>query len=121
LLGLAYLTRPEGIGYILVCLGWIVADGVLKKKWFKKLAFMGVLISSAFIFVVPYVIYIHQETGQWLISKKFAGIQSQLLRRGGGEADSPQVMEQVKPEKNNSRIIMIIKNMIKNMIVPSCV
>jgi len=115
LLSLAYLTRPEGIGYILVYLGWIVVDGVLKKKWFKKLAFMGVLISSAFIFVVPYVIYIHQETGQWLISKKFVGIQSQLLRRGGGEADSPKVMEQVKPEKNNSRIIMIIKNMIKGL------
>jgi len=112
-LGLAYLTRPEGIGYILVYLGWIVADGVFKKKWFKKLVLMGVLIPSAFVFVVPYVIYIHQETGQWLISKKFAGIQSQLLQRGVGEADSPKVIEQVKPEKNNSRIIMIIQNMVK--------
>jgi 4-amino-4-deoxy-L-arabinose transferase-like glycosyltransferase len=112
-LGLAYLTRPEGIGYILVYLGWIVADGVLKKKWFKKLVLMGVLIPSAFVFVVPYVIYIHQETGQWLISKKFTEIQSQLLQRGVGEADSLKVIEQVKPEKNDSKIMMIIKNMVK--------
>jgi hypothetical protein len=112
-LGLAYLTRPEGIGYILVYLGWIVANGVLKKKWLKQFVLMGVLIPCTFIFVVPYVIYIHQETGQWLISKKFAGIQSQLLRQGVEKADSPKVIEQVKPEKNNSRIIMIIKNMIK--------
>ncbi len=112
-LGLAYLTRPEGLGYILVYLGWIVADGVLKKKWFKKLVLMGVLIPSVFVFVVPYVIYIHQETGRWLISKKFAGIQSQLLQRRAGEADSPKVIQQAEPEKDNSRIIMIIKNMVK--------
>ena len=114
-LGLAYLTRPEGIGYILVYLGWIVAHGVLKKKWLKQFVLMGVLIPCTFILVVPYVIYIHQETGQWLISKKFAGIQSQLLRRGAGKADSPKVIEQVKPEKNNSRIIMIIQNMVKGL------
>jgi hypothetical protein len=114
-LGLAYLTRPEGIGYVLVYLGWIVADGVLKKKWLKQFILMGVLIPSAFVFVVPYVIYIHQETGQWLISKKFAWVQSQLLRRGAGEADSPKVIEQVKPAKNNSRIMMIIQNLVKGL------
>src|SRR4030042_469856 len=63
-LGLAYLTRPEGIGYVLVYLIWIIVDGGLKKGWFKKIALIGVLILSVLIFVIPYVIYIHQETGQ---------------------------------------------------------
>jgi predicted membrane-bound mannosyltransferase len=112
-LGLAYLTRPEGIGYLLVYLGWIVVDSVLKKKWFKQFVLLGVLILSVIIFVVPYVMYIHQETGQWLISKKAAGIQSQLLQQGVGGADSSKVIKQVKPEKNNSKIIMIIQNMVK--------
>jgi hypothetical protein len=114
-LGLAYLTRPEGIGYLAVYLGWIVAYGVLKKKWLKQLVLMGVLIPCTFIFVVPYIIYIHQETGQWLISKKFAWVQSQLLREGAGKTDSPKVIEQAMPEKNNSRIIMIIQNMVKGL------
>lgn len=75
-LGLAYLTRPEGIGYIVVYLIWIVAGGNLKRSWFKKFILMGVLTLSALIFVIPYVLYIHQETGQWLISKKAIDTQS---------------------------------------------
>jgi hypothetical protein len=35
-LGLAYLTRPEGIGYVLVYLMWIIVEGILK-GWFKRL------------------------------------------------------------------------------------
>ncbi|OGP53808.1 MAG: hypothetical protein A2Y65_12680 [Deltaproteobacteria bacterium RBG_13_52_11] len=106
-LGLAYLTRPEGIGYILVYLGWIVADGVLKKKWFKKIVLMGVLIPSVFVFVVPYVIYIHQETGQWLISKKAAEAQTQFFKKSTDEVNSTKGIEQKEPEKNNSKILVI--------------
>jgi 4-amino-4-deoxy-L-arabinose transferase-like glycosyltransferase len=78
-LGLAYLTRPEGIGYVLVYVIWILVNDGLKKGWFKKLIHLGVLTLTVFIFVVPYVIYIHQETGRWLITKKATGVQSQLL------------------------------------------
>jgi asparagine N-glycosylation enzyme membrane subunit Stt3 len=111
-LGLAYLTRPEGIGYVLVYLAWIVVNGVLKKKWFKQFVLMGVLIPSAFIFVIPYVLYIHQETEQWLLSKKAVEIQSQLLQKSEKEADSPNSVEQAKPEKNSSKILMITQNII---------
>ncbi len=111
-LGLAYLTRPEGIGYILVYLGWIVVDGVLTKKWLKKVVLGGIVIMSAFIFVIPYVTYIHQETGLWLISKKAMGVRSELLQKSVEEAGSPKAIEQVKPEKNNSKILMIIQNVV---------
>ncbi len=79
LLGLAYLTRPEGIGYVLVYMIWIVVDGGLKKGWFRKLIHIGVLTLTISIFVIPYIIYIHQETGRWLITKKAVEVQSQLL------------------------------------------
>ena len=112
-LGLAYLTRPEGIGYVLVYLVWIIVEGVLRKKWSKKLILMGVLIPSVLVFVIPYVFYIHQETGQWLISKKAVAQQSQFLGRGAGEGDSSRGIEQNKSLEKNSKIRMIIGNIVK--------
>ncbi len=109
-LGLAYLTRPEGIGYVLVYVAWVVVDGVLRKKWFKKLILIGVFIPSVFIFVIPYVIYIHQETGQWLISKKAVDAQSQFLERSTGEIDLPKGIEQNETINKNFKILGIAQN-----------
>lgn len=111
-LGLAYLTRPEGIGYIFVYLVWIVVDGILKKKWFKAIVFSGVLISSIFICGVPYVIYVHQETGQWLISKKAVEAQSHFLKQSVEEIEPSKDIEQNNPEKKNSKIIWITRNIV---------
>jgi len=112
-LGLAYLTRPEGVGYVLVYLIWIVVDGGLKKKWFKKFILIGVLILSVFIFVIPYILYLHQDTGQWLISKKAATTQNQFLKKSAEEVDTSKGIEQNKPIKKNSRILMISQNIVK--------
>jgi len=112
-LGLAYLTRPEGIGYVLVYLIWIIVEGILKKGWFKKIALVGVLILSVFIFVAPYIIYIHQETGQWLISKKADIAQNQFLKKSAGAVDPSKGIEQDEPVKKNSRILMISHNIVK--------
>ncbi len=83
-LGLAYLTRPEGIGYLFILLIWAVIYGGIKRGWFKKLALIGALILPLFIFTVPYLIHVHRETGQWFISKKAVEIQSQFLKLGEG-------------------------------------
>jgi 4-amino-4-deoxy-L-arabinose transferase-like glycosyltransferase len=112
-LGLAYLTRPEGIGYVLVYLIWIIVDGILEKKWFKKLILMGVLILSVLVFVIPYVFHIHQETGQWLISKKALTEQSQFLKNGVDKGDSLKDIEQNKPAEKDSKIQMIVGNIVK--------
>ncbi len=112
LLGLAYLTRPEGIGYVLIYLGWVVVDGVLRKKWSKKLILLGVLIPSLSIFVIPYVIYIHQETGRWLISKKALEGQAQFLKIGEEKADFSKALEQDKAIGKNSKILAIVRNMV---------
>jgi len=112
-LGLAYLTRPEGIGYVLVYLIWAVVEGGLAKKWFKRSIFIGVLILTVFIFVLPYTIYIHQETGKWLISKKAVAVQSDLLKESPEEADPLIGIEQNKPVKGDSKIVWITRNIIK--------
>jgi hypothetical protein len=112
-LGLAYLTRPEGIGYIFVYLIWVVVDGGLTRHWLKKLIFVGVLILSVFIFVIPYVLYIHQETGQWLMSKKAVKMQSQFLKKSTEKVDPSKGIEQNKPIKKNFRILMIAHNIVQ--------
>jgi 4-amino-4-deoxy-L-arabinose transferase-like glycosyltransferase len=114
-LGLAYLTRPEGIGYVLVYLAWVVIDGILRKKWFKRLILIGVLIPSVFIFVIPYVIHIHQETGRWLISKKAVDAQPQFLRENGEGANSSRGIEQNKPAEMNANILRITETIVQNL------
>lgn len=114
-LGLAYLTRPEGVGYVLVYLTWIVVEGILKKRWFKTFVFIGVLISSVFILVVPYVIYVHQETGQWLISKKAVEAQSQLFKKSIDKIKPSKDIEQTKPEKKDSKIVWVTRNIVHHL------
>jgi len=112
-LGLAYLTRPEGIGYVLVYLIWAVMEDGLKKNWFKRSIFIGVLILTVFIFVIPYVIYIHQETGQWLISKKAVAIQSNLLKENPEQIDPTIGIDQNKPVSGDSKVLWITHNIIQ--------
>jgi hypothetical protein len=109
-LGLAYLTRPEGIGYVLVFTAWIIVDGILEKKWFKTLASVGILISTILILAAPYVIFIHQETGEWLISKKAVAVQTNII---GGSEEEGQRPTREPFEERESGIIRIGKNMIR--------
>ena len=113
-LGMAYLTRPEGIGYVLVFLVWVVVNGGFKKRWLKKFILIGALIPTISIFVIPYMIYIHRETGQWLISKKAIEAQSQFLERSGEEVNPSKGTEQHKPEKKIFNIQWIIQNIVGN-------
>jgi len=112
-LGLAYLTRPEGIGYVMVYLIWALAEGGLKKKWFKRSIFIGVLTLTILIFVLPYVLYIHQETGQWLISKKAVAVQADLLRENPEQIDPPIAMKQKQLAGGESKIFWISRNIIQ--------
>jgi 4-amino-4-deoxy-L-arabinose transferase-like glycosyltransferase len=112
-LGLAYLTRPEGVGYVLVYLIWVVVDGGLKKKWVKIFILSGVLILSVFIFVIPYILYLHQDTGQWLISKKAVAVQTDLLKENPEQVDPSIGIDQNKPVSGDSKILWITHNIIQ--------
>jgi len=75
-LGMAYLTRPEGLGYLVVFLIWVVIYGGIKEGWFRKIVLVGGLVVVFLLFFLPYMLYIHQETGRWLLSKK--AVQAQV-------------------------------------------
>ncbi len=112
-LGLAYLTRPEGIGYVLVFLIWIIVDGGIRKKWPRKSILIATLLLTVFIFVVPYVNYIHRETGQWLISKKALDAQSRFLKEETEDVDSSKGIKKNGPVEKNSKILGITKNVVR--------
>jgi 4-amino-4-deoxy-L-arabinose transferase-like glycosyltransferase len=109
-LGLSYLTRPEGIGYLFIFLIWIAINGGIKRGWFKKFILIGALIVPLFILAVPYLIHIHHETGQWLISKKAVGIQYQLLAWDEREGIPPR-----ETENTASQILQLASKMIRNV------
>ncbi len=111
-LGLAYLARPEGIGYMAVYLAWIFVDGFLKKRWFKPLVSIGVMISSVLIISSPYLIYIHRETGKWLVSKKALEVQSLLFNKGEEGDSSLKGGSPGDSKKEDSKIVWMTRNVL---------
>ncbi len=78
-LGPAYLTRPEGIGYLPVFVLWAVFYGGVTRGWVKKIILSVGLIGLFLAVSFPYLRQIHEETGQWLITKKALDTQTQYL------------------------------------------
>ncbi len=75
LLGLAYLTRPEASGYLLLFGAYLLLVRLLQKRLFTRhtlLALVAYIIGFAFFFV-PYAVYVRIETGEWMVSEK-AGV-----------------------------------------------
>lgn len=72
LLGLSYLTRPEGIIYV----GWFAVLILLKfftnSNYKQGLKNILILVLGFLIFALPYLIYLREATGGWTISGKFA-------------------------------------------------
>ncbi|MEE4311955.1 MAG: glycosyltransferase family 39 protein [candidate division KSB1 bacterium] len=95
LFGFAYLTRPEGIGLLIVfviILLAIVLFHIIKRLQWKS--YGSILILTFLMFVVtslPYIIYLHQATGQWTISAKGAANQqgSSFVMKKGAKAVHP--------------------------------
>lgn len=79
LFGMAYLTRPEGLGFILTFVGVTVV--VLLAQLIRRsrlTSYLLILLISAAGFVavsIPYLLYLKGETGQWTISTKGAANQ----------------------------------------------
>ena len=74
LFGCAYLTKPEGIGFLLVFMGnllVVVFYQIVKKQHPWKLIISGILIIGFFLlFASPYLLFLHKATGKWTISAK---------------------------------------------------
>ncbi len=112
-LGLSYLTRPEGVGYILVYSIWVILNRGVPKRLFCKFLHIGILILTVSFFVIPYMISIHRETGQWLISKKAIDTQSQFLKRDKENIDAQENFKKDSMIKKNSIIINLMRNVFK--------
>ncbi len=70
--GLAYLTRPEGIGYAVVVGAFIVLlRAVRRRLWEKALWLKLLLMVAAFALAfVPYAYYVYLQTGAFMVSEK---------------------------------------------------
>lgn len=61
-LGLTYLTRPE---YVVYAFPMVIL--LLYKKRFSQSA---IFLLCFLVFVIPYIVYLKAETGQWVLSQK---------------------------------------------------
>ena len=89
LTSLAYLTRPEGIGFLIVFGFWIliVNPSGGKRGWTQE---VGIVFLAIFCFLLlsgPYLIQIRKETGRWGITKKFVNLDGVFFRGGGSPID----------------------------------
>jgi hypothetical protein len=69
----AYLTRPEGIGFLAVFLVWSAFVIILnrqKERIGRRVTAALVTLSVFVIVSLPYWIRLHQATGEWTISAK---------------------------------------------------
>ena len=119
ILGLAYLTRPEAIGYpIYFVLVVLVYNFWLKRPFLRNsLPQVAALLLGFFLFAAPYIFYLRGETGKWTISGK-TEINALMAKVG----DSPE-LENVggSPSQKPARVFLkyFLLNLVEvNKIVP---
>ncbi len=74
LFGLAYLTKPEGIGFFIVFSGilvFLMIVNLVKKHFSMKLVIIGLSVAVICLIVAfSYLNFLHKATGKWTISAK---------------------------------------------------
>jgi hypothetical protein len=82
--GLAYLTRPEGLILCVPALG-IAVFQLLGRRWSFAAAgcWVGAFAVGVAIAVTPYVGAVHAVTGRWAITQKYSATQVAALARPG--------------------------------------
>jgi 4-amino-4-deoxy-L-arabinose transferase-like glycosyltransferase len=72
--GMAYLAKPEGLGYVAVFLGvavlWLLRDW-LRHKNLAALKVALLAVAGTILLAAPYIFYLKQATGEWTISGKY--------------------------------------------------
>jgi 4-amino-4-deoxy-L-arabinose transferase-like glycosyltransferase len=69
---MAFLTRPEAIGFLFIFSGWIFFFNPRgeRRYWSKRVVMILVAILAFLIFSSPFLIQVRKETGKWSISRK---------------------------------------------------
>ncbi|NOT46366.1 MAG: hypothetical protein HOP17_01260 [Acidobacteria bacterium] len=112
ILGLAYLTRPEAIGYPI----YFVVVVLIYNFWLKRpflrssLPQAAALLLGFFLFATPYILYLRGETGRWTVSGK-TEINALLAK----VVDSPE-MENVEPSSLQMPVRVFLKYFLLNLV-----
>ena len=71
---LAYLTRPEAIGFLFIFSFWalFIHPPQERRQGFKRVGIAVLAILCFLIFSSPYLYQLREETGRWGITKKFS-------------------------------------------------
>lgn len=67
---IAYLIRSEGIGLMVVGSVLLLCRGWSRARLWEAFRRAGLLFLGFALFAAPYVLYLRQDTGSWLISRK---------------------------------------------------
>jgi 4-amino-4-deoxy-L-arabinose transferase-like glycosyltransferase len=69
--GLAYLTRPEGLG-VAVGVGLVGALQLVLRRWDlgRSLAWGGALLAGVMLTIAPYLVWLRADNGIWTLSQK---------------------------------------------------
>ncbi len=74
--GLAYLARPEGVTYIAWFIGILLLASLARRRPLRLFSLAPGLLAAAvataafLVTASPYIIYLHNHTGQWMLSGK---------------------------------------------------
>lgn len=107
LLGLAYLTRPEGLTYLAAAIFLVVIFAFLKSLPLPRRAKGGLaavwLLLGFLVMATPYLVWVRSQTGRWLLAPKavLVEVHHNLIQEGQRENwkepyDSPLFYEHVR-------------------------
>jgi len=86
--GLAYLTRPEGVGPVVVGMG-LAGVAVLRGRWApgRALGWAAALAAGLALTAGPYVVALRALGGEWTLTRKKSLLELAGLGRGPSEAE----------------------------------
>ena len=90
---LAYLTRPEGVGLMVVGCFFLLYRGWMLGRLRKYALCAAVLALGFVLFSAPYIAYLRWDTGSWAISRQTSLVFSMALARHGVDWDEPGVTD----------------------------
>ena len=71
--GLAYLAHPQGIGFLIMLLFWVIFASLSKRFLIRPVRVIWLTVPLIFAFLsvsAPYLLYLKHVTGRWTLSAK---------------------------------------------------
>lgn len=116
LLGLAYLTRPEAIGYPIFFVFLVFCKNLRRRKLFARNSLLQIaaLLLGFTVLAAPYIFHLRSATGAWTISGK-AEINTTASEYLNESAQENNDSAAVAPTSRSQAVKAIIKNIALNL------